>query len=122
MGIGISPIIMFILTHEITKKLYLHKFLRNIIRALRPFFRYIGRSTRPSTRLYQFGNVVKFRGRKTTYRAHAQNEFDMKVDLREFHSEDLVARPPWLVRKFKKVKPMLFKVITKLKDTGIIKK
>jgi hypothetical protein len=46
----------------------------------------------------------------------------MKVDLREFHSEDLVARPPWLVRKFKKVKPMLFKVITKLKDTGIIKK
>jgi radical SAM superfamily enzyme YgiQ (UPF0313 family) len=118
MGIGISPIIMFILTHKITKKLYLHKFLRNIIRALRPFFRYIGRSTRPSTRLYQFGNVVKFRGRKTTYRAHAQNEFDMKVDLREFHSEDLVARPPWLVRKFKKMKPMFSKLIADLKTRG----
>ncbi len=113
---------MFILTHKITRKLYLHKFLRNIVRALLPSFRYIGQSIKPSTRLYQFGNVVKFRGRKTTYRAHAQNEFDMKMDLREFHSEDLVARPPWLVRKFKKVKPMLFKVITKLKDTGIIKK
>ena len=49
-GIGISPIIMFILTHKMTKKLYLHKFLRNVVRSLLPFFRYIGQSTRPSAR------------------------------------------------------------------------
>ena len=40
-GIGISPIIMYILTRKITKKLYLHKFLRNVVRAFLPFFRFI---------------------------------------------------------------------------------
>jgi len=86
-GIGISPIIMFILTHKITRKLYLHKFLRNVIRALLPFFRYIGQSTIPSTRLYKFRNVIKFRGDKATYRTNALNEFDMNMDLNDFHSQ-----------------------------------
>jgi len=69
-GIGISPIIMFILTHKMTRKLYLHKFLRNVIKSLLPFFRYIGQSTRPSTRLYKVGNIIKFREGKATYRTH----------------------------------------------------
>jgi radical SAM superfamily enzyme YgiQ (UPF0313 family) len=86
-GIGISPIIMFILTHKITRKLYLHKFLRNVIRALLPFFRYIGQSTIPSTRLYKFRNVVKFGGGKATYQTNALNEFDMNMDLNDFHSQ-----------------------------------
>jgi hypothetical protein len=106
-GIGISPIIMFILTHKMTKKLYLHKFLRNMIWLMLPFFRFIG-STRPSTRLYQYGKVIKFNGGQATYRTHALNEFDMKVDLNDFHSETRLARPPWLIRKFRKMKLMLF--------------
>jgi radical SAM superfamily enzyme YgiQ (UPF0313 family) len=68
-GIGISPIIMFILSHKMTKKLHLHWFLHRIIKLLFPFFRYIGRSTRQSTRLYKFGNIIKFREGKATYRA-----------------------------------------------------
>ena len=124
-GIGISPIIMFILTHKITRKLYLHKFLRNIVRALLPFFRYIGQSTRPSTRLYKFRNVVKFKGGKSTYRTHALNEDHMKMDLNEFHSGVSFVKPkpsPWLVRKFKKMKLMLFKASHGLKSLDIIKK
>ena len=57
-GIGISPIIMFILTHKMTRKLHLHWFLHRIIKLLFPFFRYIGRtrrSTRNSTYLYRKG-------------------------------------------------------------------
>jgi radical SAM superfamily enzyme YgiQ (UPF0313 family) len=89
-GIGISPIIMFILTHKITRKLYLHKFLRNVIRALLPFFRYIGRSTRPSTRLYEAGNIIKFRCEgKETYLSDMRNDFNMGISLDEFHSEDM---------------------------------
>jgi radical SAM superfamily enzyme YgiQ (UPF0313 family) len=86
-GIGISPIIMFILTHKMTRKLYLHKFLRNVVRSLFPFFRYIGQSTISSTRLYKFRNVIKFRGGKSTYRTNALNEFDMNMDLNDFHSQ-----------------------------------
>jgi len=92
-GIGISPIIMFILTHKITRKLYLHKFLRNIVRALLPSFRYIGQSIIPSTRLYKFRNVIKFRGGKATYRTNALNEFDMNMDLNEFHSGVSFVKP-----------------------------
>ena len=114
-GIGISPIIMFILTHKVTKKLYLHKFLRNVVRALLPFFRYMGQSTRTSTRLYKNGNRIKFNGGETTYRTNALNEFDMKMDLREFHSEASFVKPsappPWFLRKFRKTKLMLSRAI-----------
>ena len=124
-GIGISPIIMFILTHKITRKLYLHKFLRNVIRALLPFFRYIGQSTIPSTRLYKFRNVIKFKGDKATYRTNALNEFDMKMDLNDFHCIPRnyeTVRPPWLERKFRKMKLMLIKAIYGNKDADIIKR
>ena len=109
-GIGISPIIMFILTHKMTKKLYLHKFLRNVIRALLPFFRYIGQSTRRSTRFYKFGNIIKFRDTEKTYRTYGTSNFN----LSEFHGGDpkegLFVKPSsWLVRKFKKMKLMLLK-------------
>jgi len=106
-GIGISPIIMFILTHKMTKKLYLHKFLRNIIRALIPFFRYIGQSTRPSTLLYKVGSIVKFGEDKATYQIHGQYDFNFG----EFHYEDSFVKPLWLVRKFRKIKLMLFKTL-----------
>jgi len=82
-GIGISPIIMFILTHKMTRKLHLHWFLYRIIKLLFPFFRYIGRSTRPSTRLYKVGNIIRFREGKETYRTYALSNFS----LSEFHSE-----------------------------------
>ncbi len=113
-GIGISPIIMFILTHKMTKKLHLHKFLRNVIRALVPFFRFIGQSTRRSTRFYKFGNIVKFRDTEKTYQTHALNEFHMKMNINEFNTgipnpEAWYVRPPWLVRKFRKMKLMLLK-------------
>jgi radical SAM superfamily enzyme YgiQ (UPF0313 family) len=81
-GIGISPIIMFILTHKMTRKLHLHKFLYNVVRSLFPFFRYVGRSTRSSTRLYKYGNIIKFNGGKASYRTML-GEFR----LSEFHSE-----------------------------------
>jgi len=81
-GIGISPIIMFILTHKMTRKLHLHWFLRKIIKLLFPFFRYIGRSTRPSTRLYKYGNIIKFGEGKATYHTMLSN-----FNLNEFHSE-----------------------------------
>ena len=126
-GIGISPIIMFILTHKVTKKLYLHKFLRNVIRALLPFFRFIGQSTRPSTRLYKFGNIIKFRDTEKTYQTHALNEFHMKMNINEFNTgipnpEAWYVRPPFLARKFRKMKLMLFKVIYGFKGADIIKK
>ena len=113
-GIGISPIIMFILTHKITKKLYLHKFLRNVLRTSFPLFRYIGQLTRPSTRLYKYHNVIKFNGSEgeATYRTNALNEFDMKMDLNDFHCiprNYSAVKPPWLERKFRKMKLMLFK-------------
>ena len=117
-GIGISPIIMFILTHKVTKKLYLHKFLRNIVRVSFPLFRYIGLSTIPSTRLYKFRNVIKFNGGEATYRTNALNEFDMKMDLNDFHCiprNYSAVKPPWLERKFRKMKLMLFKRTTNLK-------
>jgi radical SAM superfamily enzyme YgiQ (UPF0313 family) len=109
-GIGISPIIMFILSHKMTKKLYLHKFLRNVVRALVPFFRFIGQSTRRSTRFYKFDNIVKFRDTEKTYRTYGTSNFN----LSEFHGGDpkegLFVKPSsWLVRKFKKMKLMLLK-------------
>ena len=104
-GIGISPIIMFILTHKMTRKLYLHKFLRNVIRALFPFFRYIGQSTRPSTRLYKFGNIIKFREGKATYRIHGMDDFNFG----EFACEDSFVKPSWLIRKFRKICRLQFK-------------
>ena len=113
-GIGISPIIMFILTHKMTKKLYLHKFLRNILRVSFPLFRYIGLSTIPSTRLYKFRNVIKFNGGEATYRTNALNEFDMKIDLNDFHCiprNYAPVKPPWLVRKSRKMKLMLSNMI-----------
>jgi radical SAM superfamily enzyme YgiQ (UPF0313 family) len=125
-GIGISPIIMFILTHKITKKLYLHKFLRNVIRALLPLFRFIGQSTRRSTRLYKIGNIIEFREGKT-YRTYGTGNFN----LSEFHGDDpneawyghtLVKPSPWLIRKFRKIKLMLFKAIYEYKGEDIIKK
>jgi radical SAM superfamily enzyme YgiQ (UPF0313 family) len=118
-GIGISPIIMFILTHKMTKKLYLHKFLRNVIRSLLPFFRYIGQSTRrPSTRFYKVGNIIKFGEDKATYLIHELNDFNFG----DFHSEVRSVKPPWLIRKFKKMKLLLFKTIYELKSEDIIKK
>ncbi len=117
-GIGISPIIMFILTHRMTRKLYLHKFLRNVIRSLLPFFRYIGQSTRLSTRLYKVNNIVKFGEDKATYQIHGQYDFNFG----EFHYEDSFVKPLWLVRKFRKIKLMLFKAIYGLKGVDIIKK
>ena len=122
-GIGISPIIMFILTHKMTKKLYLHKFLRNVIRALFPFFRYIGRSTRPSTRMYKWGNIIKFREGKATYRTFAPSNFN----LAKFHGNDstetrFLKPSPWLIRKFRKMKLKLFKTIYQFKGEDIIKK
>ena len=74
---------MFILTHKMTRKLHLQWFLHRIIKLLFPFFRYIGRSTRPSTRLYKVGNIIKFREGKATYRTYALSNFS----LSEFHSE-----------------------------------
>ncbi len=81
-GIGISPIIMFVLTHKMTRKLHLRWFLYRIVKLLFPFFRYIGRSTRLSTRLYKYGNIIKFKGSKATYPTML-GEFR----LNEFHSE-----------------------------------
>ena len=74
-GIGISPIIMFILTHKITKKLHLHWFLLKIMKLFYPFFRYIGRSTRLSTRLYRIGKFIKFRGGDVSYRTNTVYDF-----------------------------------------------
>jgi len=121
-GIGISPIIMFVLTHKITRKLYLHKFLRNVVRALIPFFRFIGQSTRRSTRLYKMGNIIKF-GESKTYRTYGTSNFN----LSEFHdgdpNEGLFTKPsPWLIRKFRKMKLTLFKTIYQFKGEDIIKK
>ena len=120
-GIGISPIIMFILTHRMTRKLYLHKFLRNVIRSLLPFFRYIGQLTRPSSRLYKFGNIIKFGGGdKATYRVSAPYDFSFGD---EFHYKSwLSSKTPWLVRKFRKMKLTLFKTIYQFKGEDIIKK
>ena len=53
-GVGISPTVMYFLTHKITRKLRLH-FLLTIVRKLFPFFRYFGRSVRSSTRVYKTG-------------------------------------------------------------------
>jgi len=125
-GIGISPIIMFILTSKMTRKLYLHKFLRNVIRALLPLFRFIGQSSRRSTRLYKIGNIIEFREGKT-YRTFGPSNFN----LSEFHGEDpneawyghtAVKPSPWLIRKFRKMKLMLFKAIYGNKGADIIKK
>jgi len=147
-GIGISPITMFILTRKITRKLYLHKFLRNVIRSLLPFFRFIGHSTRRSTRLYVPGNTIKFMEGKETYKSDLRNDFNMGTSLEEFHSEDNAfqfcgdeheystqkrdvfydgkykGKTPldWLVRKSKKMKLILFKAIYGLKGDDIIKK
>ena len=101
-------------TQKLTRKLYLHKFLRNVIWSLLPIFRYIGQSTRPSTRLYKYHNVIKFNGSEgeATYRTNALNEFDMKMDLNDFHCIPRnyeAVKPPWLERKFRKMKLMLFK-------------
>ena len=74
-GIGISPIIMFILTHRITRKLHLHWFLRKVLKLLFPFFRYIGRLTRPSTRLYRVFKFIKFKGGDVSYRTNAVYDF-----------------------------------------------
>jgi radical SAM superfamily enzyme YgiQ (UPF0313 family) len=121
-GIGISPIIMFILTHKITRKLYLHKFLRNVIRSLLPFFRFIGQTTRPSARLYKAGNIIKFAEGKETYQSVVRNEYNMGTDLNEFHSGACFVKPPWLIRKFRKMKLILFKASHGLKSLDIIKK
>ncbi len=85
-GIGISPIIMYILTRKITKKLYLHKFLRNVVRALLPFFRFIGQSTRRSTRLYVPGNTIEFGQGKGTYQSDLRVDENMGTTLEDFHS------------------------------------
>ena len=121
-GIGISPIIMFILTRKMTKKLCLHKFLRNVMRALLPFFRFIGQSTRRSTRLYKIGNIIKFKEGKT-YRTYGTSNFN----LPKFHggdpNEGLFIKPsPWLIRKLRKMKLMLSKAIYGNKGADIIKK
>ncbi len=121
-GIGISPIIMFILTHKITRKLYLHKFLRNVIRSLLPFFRFIGQTTRPSARLYKAGNIIKFAEGKETYQSVVRNEYNMGTGLNEFHSGACFVKPPWLIRKFRKMKLILFKASHGLKSLDIIKK
>ena len=81
-GIGISPIIMFLLTHKRTRQLHLHWHLFKVIKLLYPFFRYIGRSTRLSTRLYKVGNIIKFREGISSYRTHTLSNFN----LSEFHS------------------------------------
>tara|TARA_B100002003_G_C14096039_1_gene527185 strand:- start:398 stop:1489 length:1092 start_codon:yes stop_codon:yes gene_type:complete len=144
-GIGISPIIMFILTRKITRKLYLHKFLRNVIWSLLPFFRFIGYSTRRSTRLYVPGNTIEFMDGKT-YKSDLRNDSNMGTSLDVFHSE---AKPEfggdehlystqkkvgyydgkykgktpldWLERKFKKMKTVFFKPIYGLKGVDIVK-
>ena len=53
-GVGISPIVMYFLTHKITRKLHLH-FLLTIVRKLFPLFRYFGRTVRSCTRVYKTG-------------------------------------------------------------------
>ncbi len=54
-GVGISPIVMYFLTHKITRKLHLHWFLYTIVKKSFPFFRYLSRLIRPSTRMYKTG-------------------------------------------------------------------
>jgi len=54
-AIGISPILMFFLTHKITRKLHLHWFSLTIVKKLLPFFRYLGRKIRPSAGIYKTG-------------------------------------------------------------------
>ncbi len=54
-GVGISPILMYFLTHKITRKLHLHWFSLNIVKKLFPLFRYFGRKIRPSTGIYKTG-------------------------------------------------------------------
>ena len=44
---------MYLMTHKITRKLHLHWFLYNIVKKSFPFFRYLGRLTRPSTKMYK---------------------------------------------------------------------
>ncbi len=54
-GVGISPIVMYFLTHKITRKLHLHWFLYIIVKKSLPIFRYLSRLIRPSTRMYKTG-------------------------------------------------------------------
>jgi radical SAM superfamily enzyme YgiQ (UPF0313 family) len=54
-GVGISPIVMYFLTHKITRKLHLHWFLYTIVKKSFPFFRKLSRLIRPSTRMYKTG-------------------------------------------------------------------
>jgi len=54
-GVGISPIVMYFLTHKITRKLHLHWFLYNIVKKSLPIFRRISRLVKPSTRMYKTG-------------------------------------------------------------------
>ncbi len=81
-GVGISPIIMFILTRKMTRRLHLHSLFFKIIKLLFPFFRSIGRATRLSTRLYRLGKFIKFNGGEVSYRTNAVYDFN----VREFHS------------------------------------
>ncbi len=54
-GVGVSPIIMFFLTHKMTRKLRLHWISIKILKALFPFFRTCGRKVRKSTQRYKTG-------------------------------------------------------------------
>jgi len=81
-GIGISPIIMFILTHKMTRRLHLHSLFVKVVKLLYPFFRSIGRATRVSTRLHRLGKFIKFNGGEVSYRTNAVYDFN----LREFHA------------------------------------
>ena len=70
-GIGISPIIMFLLTNKTFRQLHLNKLLFKIVQLSFPFFRYLGRSTKPSTRLYRINQIIEFNEGETTYRSNA---------------------------------------------------
>jgi radical SAM superfamily enzyme YgiQ (UPF0313 family) len=54
-GVGISPKLMYYLTHKMTRRLHLHWISLKIIKALFPFFRTLGRKIRKSTRMYKTG-------------------------------------------------------------------
>ena len=54
-GVGISPKLMYYLTHKMTRRLHLHWISLKIIKALFPFFRTLGRKIRKSTRIYKTG-------------------------------------------------------------------
>ena len=54
-GVGISPKVMYFLTHKMTRRLHLHWISLKIVKKLFPLFRYFGRLIRPSTAIYKTG-------------------------------------------------------------------